>query len=266
MDTTKVIPISSIKAPIYVRNHEDEEYVLSLAMLIEGGTKLPAIKVIDNGDDTYRLVDGMHRIKANETLGNKTILTEIITVADELDQIAIAWKSNQGGARPPTVEDYRHTAELLYNRGINKQTDIAKIMNIPISAARKVMKDAISNVNKRKLREAVKLITHSNQSIVDAATQLGVRVDDLKRHISGGKRKGKKLSKFSGYMHTITFRGRSYAHYHADMMGKIRDDVLDGLLSQGQLETILAKLRDLSRKHNQFVDRWEERIKQEMKG
>jgi len=142
------------------------------------------------GDRILLLIDGRHRIAANEAVGNTEIEAEVEEVKDEADLITKAYVANMGGPLPPTQEDTEHTIELLLDRGV-AQTQIARYLNLPVSMARKYVTKVKSAMEQKKLRRAADSVTESGMTVMAAAEKHSVDHVKLRAMLRGSRRKQK---------------------------------------------------------------------------
>ncbi|HNS34400.1 MAG TPA: ParB N-terminal domain-containing protein [bacterium] len=102
--------ISDLNKNLFVRQELDQNHVLYLAELIEAGVVLNPIEITPD----MAVIDGRHRIEAAELNSQVEIKARIVSISDESELVARAYRANVGGALPPTQEDTEHTVLLCF--------------------------------------------------------------------------------------------------------------------------------------------------------
>jgi len=175
--------IKSLTQNLFVRASLDADRIMTLAELIESGVELDPIKITPDG----RVIDGRTRIEAHELCKKASILCEVVPVTDEVEIISLAYQSNVGGALPPTRKDTEHTVAMLLDRKVS-QREIADLLGLPPSLARKYIKGVQFRLNTLKFQRAAIAITEG-MTLRDAANECNVDPEKLKQFISGTRQK-----------------------------------------------------------------------------
>ena len=176
--------ISDLNKNLFVRQELDQNHVLYLAELIEAGVVLNPIEITPD----MAVIDGRHRIEAAELNSQVEIKARIVSISDESELVARAYRANVGGALPPTQEDTEHTVLLLLDRGVaNKR--IGELLGLPASLARKYVNEVQFKLKRQHLQRAVLAVTEGGLTVAKAAEQYAVEPAQLKEALSGKKKK-----------------------------------------------------------------------------
>lgn len=182
-----LIEVSRIKNIFDVRRALNEERVLALAELIQGGVELPPIDVIIY-TDSFAFVDGRHRAAAYQLLDKPEILANVVERKDPAKMFSQALLSNWGGALPPTVSDIRHTVRRMLESGATHVTVRKELSFMPLYQINKYIDDSKSQMKKVRLRNALDSIAEGLRPS-EAADKFDVDIESIKAAISGIKRK-----------------------------------------------------------------------------
>jgi hypothetical protein len=195
----RTIPIANIENKFDVRQVLDDDRVIYLAELYEGGVNVEPIKVIlvtpkaaNPSDQKYAFVDGRHRAAGRALLGLPTIEAEVVS-AEELDMAGLyaeSLKANWGGAKPPTRQDIRHTIQRMLESGATFNRVRAALAFLPPSVFRRYAADAMSSIGKHKMLMALEAIA-GGMKLPAAAEKYGIDPEKLRDAITGQKKKGK---------------------------------------------------------------------------
>jgi hypothetical protein len=182
---TQKIAITKLNADrkIDVRRGLNADHVLYLAGLIEGGTRLPPPRVTGK---TLTVVDGRHRIAAEDLLGHQEITVEFVSERSDADLIFAAIEANSGGALPPTVSDITHTIKQLLDLKVPVK-DIVARLPMPATIARKYLGYVRSNDNKDRVYRALEGIREGRITLTDAAKKHNVSPTLLKKALETKK-------------------------------------------------------------------------------
>lgn len=155
---------------IDVRRGLNDDHVLYLAGLIEGGTRLPPPQVTSRN---RTIVDGRHRIAAHDLLGHKEVTVELVPERSEADLYFAAMKANYGGALPPTVTDITHTIKKLLELNVPQKT-IVERLPFPAAISRKYLSYVRSNENKDNTYRALEALREGRITLTEAAKKYNV--------------------------------------------------------------------------------------------
>ena len=247
------VELSQLKTNLFVRRLLDQDHVLLLADLLEGGKELPPIEVTEE----MNVVDGRHRREAYEFLDIKEVSVKVLRFDDEAEMISYAFKSNCGGSKPPTPDDIDHTIELLLERE-SGQKAIAEGLNLPLKMVRKYIDDVRSRLARAKLMKAVDSILTGGLSVAKAAEQYGVDIDKLKEHLSGKKKKHP--GGIESNQKTITYNYKSISSKNAALCSRLSDQYDDGDVTRTQVLEILDHIADLQKKGIRTTSEWRSRF------
>jgi hypothetical protein len=191
------ILIANIKNLFDVRKKLDDDHVMFLGSLIEGGEVLTPIEVVQIGPNDYAYIDGRHRGAAYDLMGH-TKIEAYVTPYQEEDKLvyyAKAMKANWGGSKPPTKGDIEFTILQVMNNGVNSIKQVKELFPyIPATVVRRYMTDATSTMRKKRIAGALADI--SNGAKLDEAAQKHKVDPEIIRQTITGKRtriKGDKL-------------------------------------------------------------------------
>ncbi|HNP75515.1 MAG TPA: ParB N-terminal domain-containing protein, partial [bacterium] len=84
--------ISDLNKNLFVRQELDQNHVLYLAELIEAGVVLNPIEITPD----MAVIDGRHRIEAAELNSQVEIKARIVSISDESELVARAYRANVG--------------------------------------------------------------------------------------------------------------------------------------------------------------------------
>jgi len=248
---TKTVALAQLVHSIDVRRILNDDHVLLLAGLIEGGIKLPPPQVTK----TLRVVDGRHRIAAFDLLGTKDIIVQVVADQDESDLYFAAMRANVGGALPPTVTDITHTIKRLLTLGVS-QKDVIAGLPFPASLSRKYIGYVRSNENKDKTYRALEAIREGRITLADAAKKFDIPAADLQAVINR-----KRVKANTGSIRSvITRRIKGMGTSNGKIVKKLMEQIDDGdlTLSQGNdiMDHIGAGLNTLLKSHDNRMDRF----------
>jgi len=247
-----MMKISELKRTIFVRRCINQNHMFHLALLIEAGVDVGAIKVTPEGE----IIDGRHRTDAYEYLGQAEIPCEVIRVGNEIDIISEAFGANCGGALPPTRADVEHTVQLLLDRNASTKK-IAAIIRMPISLAKKFVGDVNRRIERQKVSEACDLVTNGGLTVPKAAEAGGVTVEQLKNQLGPRKRRTSGVAELKS---EISRSYRSMAQKNASIMRNLLGQYDEGDLSEGAVREVLAKISSLKKRAGQTDADWERRL------
>lgn len=254
------IAIADLQVPFYVRQKTDQDHVLFLAELMEGGVQLDPITIVANADGSYSVRDGRHRIEASRLLDRLTIRAKVVPPAkDVVSEIKLAFEANVGGALPPSREDIEHTVRLLLSQNVARK-DIAKILPIPTSLAHKYVQSINMKQLRARMNQAIQAVSEGSLNAPQAAEKFRVDLEALRRELGGRKKKRKHGG--AEVKRIISSKYRSLAQYNATTLRRLFAEMEDGEASAGVIETALKTMSDLNRKLGVNVQNWRDRLKQ----
>lgn len=181
------IEINTIRNLFDVRRSLNEERVLALAELIQGGVELPPIEVIID-KESFAFVDGRHRAAAHQLLDKTEIMAVVVERKEPAQMFSQALLANWGGALPPTVNDIRHTVRRMLEAGTSHATVRKELSFLPLSQVNKYIDDSKSQMKKVKLRSALEAIADGLRP-AEAAEKFDLDLESIRAAISGIKRK-----------------------------------------------------------------------------
>lgn len=252
-------PIDDLLIPFYVRQKPDQDRVLYLAELMEGGVDLDPIKVFPkNGGFAVR--DGRHRMEAHRLLDRKNIRAVVYPACrDLINEIALAYKENAGGALPPSKEDTEHTVRLLLSQGVAPR-DIAKLIPVPPSMAKRYVQLISMKQLRIRMKNAVSAVSDGELNAPQAAEKFKVDLDQLRKELGGRKKKGKYQGK--EVRRVISSRYRSLSQYNATTLRKLFNGLEDGDVTPPTIEMAIKTMADLNRKLGSNLRGWTSRLAQ----
>lgn len=240
----------------YVRESLNDDHVIHLASLIEGGTKLPPIRVTEG----HELIDGRHRLAAVKMLGRNTIEVAYENENDPARLIAQALRANLGGALPPTNGDISYALRQMLEAGMTGaaiQREFSQVW--PPAVVRSYLETARSALNNDKVRKAKAAVLDRDMTINEAAAEYGVDVTTLKNAISpGGRKKRTGAREFKSNLTNI-FRSRGASM--SMTMRKVKRQLEDGDLSWSAVEDILEHLDRCAHATTNSAKEWVARLK-----
>lgn len=132
---SRLLKIDDIKINpnIYPRGAFDSSVVEAYKMAMDGGAEFPPILVgTINGDKSHYLVDGKHRMAANERRGEAYISADIRHFENAKDAFMEAVRLNTTHGAPLSWDDRAEAMKKLMAWGIKKER-ILQIVRIPTS-------------------------------------------------------------------------------------------------------------------------------------
>lgn len=249
----KKAKIKDLKSNLFVRSSLDQDWALQLGALLEAGVKLPPIKVTSD----FTVVDGRHRIEAHELNQLDEIEYEIVSVKDEFDLIAQAYKANLGGSLPPRVQDTEHTIRLLLQRNVNGKA-IGEMLGLPPSIARKYASNIRSKDERAKVQRAAMAVTEGGLTITKAAETHDADEDKVREVLGGRTRKHKKG--IEEVQRGLTKLYRSLSSKNGSLMKNLFEKYEDGDVSMRQVLDVFKHIEDLNKKQVRNLLDWRKRF------
>ena len=253
--STKQFQIKDLQLNLFVRTSLNEDHVLYLAALIEAGVQLPPIKITMD----MVVVDGRHRIEAYELNGRDEIEAEIVKITDETAIIGEAYKANVGGSLPPTQQDTEHTIRLLLDRNETIK-NIASVLALPPSMARKYVTSVKSKMARQKLMQARDAVAHGGITVSVAAEKYSVEADKLKEILGGGKRKAKGVVGIGEIQRNLTRSHKSLSSKNAALMRSVLEKYDDADISRRQVIKIIEHIEQLQDGASRAIAGWRRRF------
>lgn len=258
----KKIAISDLETNLFVRKSLNQDWAIDLALLLENGVKLPPIKIAENSffPDVHKkwiVVDGRHRIEAYEINDQKDIDCEIVSIKDEKELIALAYRANLGGSLPPRREDTEHTIRLLIERGESVK-NLADILGLPAGVARKYLNEVRSKDKRAKELRAVSGVTEGGLSVPKSAEQHGVDEERLREILGGRGRKHKKG--IEEMQRSLTLLYKSIGLKNAAFMRKLLEKYEDGDVTMRQVKEIFDHVENLQKRSARSLADWRKRF------
>lgn len=247
----------------YVRIARDDDRVLEFAELIQNGTVFPPILVAQSriSEINNAIVDGRHREGAYELNDVEEVEVDTVVVDSVEAFISLAYKKNSGGALPPTREDTEHVVAMLVEIKASKKS-IAERLGIPVGIAGKYIESVKSKIRRANMIQA-RLSVADGTSVVEAAEEHNVPIEDLKAELGGNRRK---TSDLADKQRRLTVNYKSAAATTAALMRTLRDDLEEGDVSRAQVKSVIDHIRQLLKSATRAVDDWEKRLLPKAKG
>ena len=252
------IEIDSLTIPFYVRKKLDQDHVMYLAELIEGGVIVDPIQVTAADDGKFAILDGRHRIEAHKLLDRKHIQARVMPpMKNVVEEISAAFKANIGGALPPSREDVEHTVSLLCAQGVSTR-EIAHLLPIPPSLARKYVNMVSSRALRARMRQAMEAVTDGDLTIPESAKKFDIDTETLRKNLGGRKKKGQ--LRLSEAVNVIRRQFRSFSQRNAAMFKRLFDDYEDGEVSAELVDKTLDTFKKSIKQMSVSFDGWKQRF------
>lgn len=250
---TVILKIEEVRLEVYVRTKLNETKVLEYAELMEAKVNFPPIEV--NQDNI--IIDGRHRYEAAKLCSHDKIACTVTRTKDEADLISRAYRANAGGSLPPSREDTEHTIMSLLERG-TKADDIAPMLNVPPSIAKKYIATVKSKIKRGKLVRAAAEVAAGKITVDDAASKYGLKPKDLGEFIEGNPTR--KASDLEGLKRGLTISFTSSSHKSAGTLKRALDRFEDGDLSEKQVRAVFKHLSSLQERSSKAMEGWLKRF------
>src|SRR5262245_8066653 len=255
------VSMDDLDVSFWVRLKPDPDRVLYLAELMDNGVEIDPIVVwLKQETNKYVVRDGRHRIEAARFLDRTSIKCKVVPAPkNSAEEISLAYQANLGGALPPTKEDTEHTVRLLLSQGVAGR-DIAKLLPLPPSLARRYVDNVASKQAKMKLRQAIEAVADGEMSAVQAAATYNVDIDTLRKELGGRKKKGKQAA--VQIKHNLGKQYRSLSQKNASILKALFSGLDDGEVSIATIETVIAHMHEANRKLTITLRGWTQRLEQ----
>jgi hypothetical protein len=246
------IPIDSIQATFFVRKALDEDRVVQLSLLIEGGTALPPIRVTDD----RQLIDGRHRVEAYRLSGWTTIPAIIEPRRDKGELIADAFASNCGGSVPPTRADILFTIQQLLQQGWGRGR-IIKALPFPKSVSERYIDDTQSKIRQSQINQAIIDIRDRGFTLAQAAANRGLTEEAIKAKMNA---KGKRIAGSEEYKGNMSTRFRSLSRTNAALFQKLLTAYEDGEINIDYVRDVMNHCQTLHAQSLRSFESWRTRL------
>jgi len=233
----KILPIEEIivLSECYPREEHDEETSKKYAEMIKNGVEFPIICVA-SFNQGYILVDGKHRLRANEINGEECVECEIIYGLDKKQIFIEAVKRNIGHGKPLTREEVKQISITLEDWEVS-QEEIKEIVHQEFSEIkRSVAQEVTSIVSSGKNKglpntgiEYEEALTR-NESVTNLSP-IGVKSDTNQLQVSGRvdveNKNTTTIEKFCDYVHGVNLRLSNFVKW-LEEYSKIELDSFEG--------------------------------------
>ena len=246
--------LSEITVDLFVRKELDPQRVLFFKDLYGNGVHVEPMWVTESG----RLIAGRHRLEAHILRKDKMVKVKTFHVTSDTELIAMAYRENTGGSKPPTDADSEHTVMLLLDRG-ESVSSIARHLGLPMSMTRRHVKEVRSKMNRTKLLQAAALVTEKDMTVIKAAEQCGVDPNRLKEVLTGTSRR-KRVMGVDDIGRNITVIFRSAGSKNAALLRKVMEKFEDGDMTQKQVRTVFSQIEGLQKRQTRAISDWKKRF------
>ena len=246
--------IADLKENLFVRQALNQDHAIHLAELIEGGTKLPPIKITKDGT----IVDGRHRVEAHHLLNLTEIEAVIVDLTDPAEIIAEAYRSNVGGPLPPTSSDTEHTIATLLKQGESRKR-IGDLLEMPGSILRRYVEIIESKRNRLNIQKAITAIANDGLTVPQAAERYEVEADKVRAVISGRKKKAK--NDVESIKRRLSTAYRSQSMKNSSIVKDLFEKLEDGDIKSEDMKAILIHLQQLQKRSARSLTDWINRFK-----
>lgn len=248
------IPIDSVVEEFFVRTALDDNHVLHLATLYEGGAKLPAVIV---ARERNRLIDGRHRLAALKLLDKKSIDVEWDEETDDGVLIARALRANIGGSLPPTNADISYAMTQMIAAGLTYSVIMKDFSSVwPPAVIRKYYAEAATSIRSKAVIKAKEAVLNG-MTVGEAAMTFKVKLDVLKSAIAGKKVRKSGTSEYKRQLSSI-FRSRGGSM--GGVMKRLLRQYEDGEMTYGSLQQVLDYADTCCKNTTDSVRGWRKRF------
>lgn len=254
------VDLAEIKNNLFVRQKLDDDHVMYLAGLIEGGKEIEPIEL----DQDMGMIDGRHRKEAYELCGVKKTKAKILSFASELEKIAYAFKANTNGPKPPTPADIEHTIQLMIEQGIAVKS-MGEFLSLPTIMVRKYANVVTSRISRTKLIAAAEAVTEGGLTVNIASQKYGVDLTRLKEHLSGNKKRKNSANGVDELNRRLTANYKNVSMKNAAYFKRLIEQYDDGDVTERQIKVIIQHLESLQKKSARSFSDWKERIEAKFK-
>jgi len=255
------VSMDDLDVSFWVRLKPDPDRVLYLAELMDNGVEIDPIVVwLKQETNKYVVRDGRHRIEAARFLDRTSIKCKVVPAPkNSAEEISLAYQANLGGALPPTKEDTEHTVRLLLAEGVAGR-DIAKLLPLPPSLAKRYVDNVASKIGKARLRQAIEAVADGEMSAPAAAQKYNVNLDVLRKELGGRKKKGKAAA--AQIIRNIGSQYRSLSQKNAAALKALFTRLEDGEVTTSVIEEVISHIVDSNRRLAVAIKGWGQRLEQ----
>lgn len=165
-------------------------HVEMFVQLIVTNVPLPPIQVYQReGEAGYFLWDGRHRMEAHAQLGTDEIEIDVRQFATEREVMLESFRANVvpgGVARQPTMEDYKFFVRSLMKEQMDEDMIVIELvkMGLPKRFAEKTVSDSARAIHEQNVDAAVAIVREGQTSVIAAASQYGVKPEEIHKKMS----------------------------------------------------------------------------------
>jgi len=259
MAKTIEVAVSELKDSFYVRVSLNQDHVLYLMGLIDGGVDVGPIRITED----LRIIDGRHRAEAYNHLGIPMIKAIVESDGSALTLIGKAIGANVGGALPPTRRDLQHAIAHLVKQGIGRDKITEELSQfLPKSFIRVAYQQAVSDIHRQRIRKAIQILSENPGLTIKKVGELvGVEpkfiqdaITKVKEHDSNGKW-------LSSIKQGLSSRYTHFNKSNGKLVQKIFRDFDDGEISEKELSGAVGYLGQLITNQNRIWQDWDKRWK-----
>ncbi|MSU54418.1 MAG: hypothetical protein EXS48_01070 [Candidatus Staskawiczbacteria bacterium] len=248
----QMVKLVDIDQEIFVRKTLDQEWAFHLAQLMENKVELPKIWVVfDPATDKWKIVDGRHRLAAYFLLNLTEVEVEVVEVANTLDLISKAFRSNVGGSKPPTRADIDYAIEACLNEGAGERK-IPEVLGMPAGMLRGPIQLVKARMKKQKINAAIDLMAANNLRPSEAAEVAGVDEEELRTATKTNRKRGK--GKIQDVTIELTKQFRTFGRRNNLMVEKLIQQFDDGDISAAGVVKILEHRQQLQKRQTKTLE------------
>ena len=266
----KTIDRSLIDVKMFVRRGINEDRKFLFACMLENGEKFPPIAVYALKDGTYLTEDGRHRLAGYDYYwhehsipGPHMIEVKIVDRATEIDSFLEAIKANNPtGPLSMTRADKEYQVKQLLERGL-KEAKIKQLLK-PIygSDIYRFVALAKLSMDQAKKQLAISFMVEKKLTIEEAASAVGIKLEELERFINGKKPKGTQDPALNEKKAQIRSRYKALGDFVWREMTKIFDRLEAGEITHEYASEILMEFgKKVSQQQDQLRN-WRDRFAQ----
>jgi len=234
------IPRDKLRITFFMRTKLDEDWVLHLALLIEEGQKIKPIEVRQaDKDGSYEVIHGRHRIAAYELARVSKIPATIRRVAvSKVVRTAFEESVDTKAPLPLKKRDVIHSIVAMYDSGMTYGEVMQSLRKKwTYAVCKKYITDAQSNMNKRKLSQALSYYAENpDSSLPDIAKQFDLRLPTLIR--AWDKNNAVPIG-FPETKAVMTRAQRSLVRYIRNHLSRMRIAFTENEATQNQIEDVM---------------------------
>lgn len=274
---TRMIPVEKIMTNLFVRRELNQDHAMYLACLIDDAecpVVLPPILVIPEyecngsgeisfvaGSDRYMVVYGRHRLWAEDKILDRSEVKCLVIlegIKNETELISLGYRENCGGSLPPTNADTEHTIEMLLERKVPKK-NIAEMLWLPPSLARKFINNVQSRLERAKVRRAVNAIVDDSATVIEAAKNQGVAPEKVRAFIAG-KKHVDKMDEEAMVRREVSVAYKSLSSKNAGLMRSLFERYDDGDINAKFVLGTIRQIETLQKRGAVSITEWRKRF------